>query len=168
MNYPPPLLHGNYWQGQNVSGWWCSPKFDGWRAYWDGQRLLSRQGNDYHAPASFTAGLPSFPLDCELWLGYGFTADDVHKAVASGRWQDLFIVVFDVPGTIAETGIEIMRSLQCGGSVIVAPFWRVESADDARAYMRQEVARKGEGVMLRRPGSLYRNTRTDDLLKLKP
>ena len=34
----------------------------------EGRRFLSRQGNVYHAPAWFTAGLPSVPLDGELWL----------------------------------------------------------------------------------------------------
>jgi len=107
-------------------------------------------------------------LDCELWLGIGKTDADVHKAVAKGQWGDLWIVAFDVPGTIAETGIEILRSLTPAGRLIVASFWRVESADDAKSYMRQIVAKGGEGVMLRRPGSLYRNTRCDDLLKIKP
>ena len=107
----PPLLHGNHWTGQHVGGWWCSPKFDGWRAYWTGSQLVSRQGNGYRAPASFTASLPAFPLDCELWLGHGFTDKDVHKAVAHGQWEKLWIVAFDVPGTIAETGIQILRSL---------------------------------------------------------
>ncbi|HSA13064.1 MAG TPA: hypothetical protein P5205_22155 [Candidatus Paceibacterota bacterium] len=179
MTVPPPLLHGNHWTGQNVCGWWCSEKFDGWRAYWDGHRLLSRQGNDYHAPAWFTESLPRFPLDCELWLGVGKTDADVHKAVARGQWGELWIVAFDVPGTMAETGIEILRSLTPvsngdnlatlpAGRLIVASFWRVESADDAKSYMQDIVHKGGEGVMLRRPGSLYRNTRCDDLLKIKP
>jgi len=53
----PPLMHGNDWNGQDVAGWWASEKYNGWRAYWDGERLLSRNGNDYCAPAWFLAGL---------------------------------------------------------------------------------------------------------------
>ena len=43
-------------------------KLDGVRAWWDGTGFLSRLGNPYLAPAWFTAALPSFPLDGELWL----------------------------------------------------------------------------------------------------
>jgi len=50
----------------------------------------------------------------------------------------------------------------------IAHFWQVDSTASARALMGKIVAGHGEGIMLRRPGSLYRNTRTDDLLKLKP
>ena len=32
-------------------------------------QFLSRQGNFYHAPDWFVAGLPNVPLDGELWLG---------------------------------------------------------------------------------------------------
>lgn len=164
----PPLMHGNNWQGQNVAGWWASEKFNGWRAYWTGSRLVSRQGRDYAAPAGFTAALPRFALDCELWLGRGFNNDDVGKAVRAKRWDALFIVAFDVPGTVAETGIQILQSLTPAGSLIIPSFWRVESATDAKVYMRDIVAHGGEGIMLRRPGSLYVNTRCNDLLKLKP
>ena len=44
-------------------------KLDGVRAWWDGRQFLSRQGNVYHAPQWFTAGLPNVCLDGELWLG---------------------------------------------------------------------------------------------------
>ena len=160
----PPLLHGNDWHGQDVSGWWCSEKFDGWRAYWDGQRLLSRQGRDYQAPAWFLAGLPAMPLDCELWAGNGSN----HNHVAGLDWERLRLVAFDVPGLAVEDAMATLALLPPSPRLQVAEFWQVDSTDGARAAMAQVVARGGEGVMLRRPGSVYRNTRCDDLLKLKP
>ena len=39
-----------------------SEKLDGVRAYWDGRRFLSRQGNLYHAPDWFTKDLPAIFL----------------------------------------------------------------------------------------------------------
>src|SRR5690242_11093748 len=43
---------------------------DGMRAYWDGQRLLSRHGNEFNAPKEFTSNLPrGIILDGELWAG---------------------------------------------------------------------------------------------------
>jgi DNA ligase-1 len=47
-----------------------SPKsWNGVRGYWTGRQFQSRQGNAFHAPDWFTAGLPPVPLDGELWLG---------------------------------------------------------------------------------------------------
>ena len=157
-------MHGNDWHGQDVAGWWCSEKFDGWRAYWDGQKLLSRHGRDYAAPDWFLAGLPAVPLDCELWAGNGCN----HNHVAGLDWQRLRLVAFDVPGLVAEDAIATLALLPPSAHFQIAEFSRVPSTDSARAAMARVVTNGGEGIMLRRPGSLYRNTRTDDLLKLKP
>jgi DNA ligase-1 len=47
----PKLLLANKWNGkQNMTGWWMSEKLDGVRAWWDGKRFLSRQGNMFNAP----------------------------------------------------------------------------------------------------------------------
>src|SRR3984885_8336953 len=65
----PPLLLACSWDNTtDLSGWWMSEKLDGVRAYWDGKQFLSRQGNVYHAPDWFVAGLPPVPLDGELWI----------------------------------------------------------------------------------------------------
>ena len=64
-----PVLLAEKWDGEsNVSGWWMSEKLDGVRAYCDGKRFVSRNGNLYLAPDWFLAGLPSVPLDGELWI----------------------------------------------------------------------------------------------------
>jgi ATP-dependent DNA ligase len=55
----------------DLSRYWVSEKYDGVRACWDGSQLLSRAGNVIHAPAWFTARLPTTPLDGELWAGRG-------------------------------------------------------------------------------------------------
>ena len=66
----PPLLLAHAWDNdQDLTGWLLSEKLDGVRAYWDGTRFLSRQGNPFHSPPWFTAELPNIPLDGELWLG---------------------------------------------------------------------------------------------------
>ena len=49
------LLLAHPWDNDtDLTGWWMSEKLDGVRAWWDGRRFLSRQGNVYHAPAWFT------------------------------------------------------------------------------------------------------------------
>lgn len=60
------LLLAQPWDNAtDLTGWWMSEKLDGVRALWDGRQFLSRQGNVYHAPAWFKAGLPSVPLGGE-------------------------------------------------------------------------------------------------------
>ena len=61
------LLRLSEFKDQNVSGWLASEKFDGVRAYWDGENLLSRQGKKLNAPLSFTKNFPKFALDGELY-----------------------------------------------------------------------------------------------------
>ena len=65
----PPLLLAERWDNAaDLADWWMSEKLDGVLAYFDGKQFLSRQGNVYHAPDWFVAGLPKVPLDGELWL----------------------------------------------------------------------------------------------------
>lgn len=95
------VLANNYHPGLNLAQYWVSEKYDGVRALWDGQRLLSRQGLPIAAPAWFTANWPKEPLDGELWAGRG-QFDLVQSAVASGQpqdaqWQQLRYMVFDAP-----------------------------------------------------------------------
>jgi DNA ligase-1 len=46
------------YQGDDPTGWFISEKFDGCRAYWDGQQLWTRSGKIIKAPPSLTANLP--------------------------------------------------------------------------------------------------------------
>jgi DNA ligase-1 len=63
-----PVLLAERWDGvEDPVGWWMSEKLDGVRAYWDGNALTSRLGNPFQVPEWFLAGLPSTPLDGELW-----------------------------------------------------------------------------------------------------
>ncbi len=60
----PALLLAETWDGeQQVRDWWISEKLDGVRAYWTGERFLSRQGNVFHAPAWFRVDLPPFSAE---------------------------------------------------------------------------------------------------------
>lgn len=48
-----------------------SEKFDGIRALWNGESLVSRQGNVIKAPHWFTEGFPKgIVLDGELWYAF--------------------------------------------------------------------------------------------------
>src|SRR5438477_500127 len=54
----PPLLLAETWtDAVDPASWWLSEKLDGVRAWWDGTRFLSRNGNPFFVPDWFTAGL---------------------------------------------------------------------------------------------------------------
>jgi DNA ligase 1 len=167
----PRLMHGTDWSGQDLAGWWLSEKLDGWRAYWSGSEFITRQGNPLNAPAWFTEGMPTQPLDGELWAGPGTNHNAVGAAVRSGDWTRLVFRPFDVPslGVKIEAVIGILASLPFPSHVRPVEYHRAESTEAALAEMRATVAAGGEGLMLRKAGAGYcPDYRTEKLLKFKP
>lgn len=172
----PPLLLAERWDSvTDPTGWWLSEKLDGVRAYWDGQQFLSRQGNLYHAPDWFTAGLPHVTLDGELWLGrkkFQRAVSIVRRQDKSDLWKELTFVVFDAPSlekTFEDRLVFVRECLQAQRLAHAVPHehTRCRGLD----HLRQELARLealgGEGLMLRRAGSRYESGRSTTLLKVK-
>ncbi|EST07741.1 DNA ligase, ATP-dependent, central [Kalmanozyma brasiliensis GHG001] len=59
-------------KAMDPTGWWISEKLDGVRAFWDGQRLYSRQKIEWNAPPWWKDRLPKdITLDGELWMARG-------------------------------------------------------------------------------------------------
>lgn len=156
-------MHGNDWTGQDVSGWIVSEKLNGHRVRWTGKKLLSRSGIEINAPKWFTANLPDFALDCELWAGRGKDHNDVKKLMAKGDFTALQLVAFDVPGMNESKARLVLNSLVCA-----VRFSVIDSIDAAKQLMLRIVSEGGEGIMLRKPGSEYLPCRNDNLLKMKP
>jgi DNA ligase-1 len=172
----PALLLAESWDGaSNVTGWWMSEKLDGVRAYWDGQRFLSRQGNTYHAPDWFIAGLPRIPLDGELWIGrksFQRTVSVVRRQDKTDLWRDVQFLIFDAPesGSIFEERLKAIEEIvNANRPAYARALEHVLCADND--HMRRELARVealgGEGLMLRQPGSQYEPGRSSTLLKVK-
>lgn len=176
---PPPALTlaARYHPGLEVQAYWVSEKYDGVRAHWDGQQLLSRQGLPISTPAWFTLGWPATPLDGELWAGRGQFAA-VQSTVAQGaaapdaQWRRVRYMVFDLP---AHTGPFSARypALQQAVArlqqpwVQAVPQWQVDSHATLQRQLQQQVRAGAEGLMLRRADAPYRSGRSDDLVKLK-
>src|SRR5207253_10200568 len=97
----PPVLLAHSWENDtDLTGWWMSEKLDGVRAYWNGERFLSRQGNPFYAPNWFVAGLPKIPLDGELWIGrntFQRTVSIVRRQNGGEHWRQVRYVLFDAP-----------------------------------------------------------------------
>ncbi|MCK6487949.1 MAG: DNA ligase [Planctomycetes bacterium] len=175
---PPVLLAHSFAEIDppvDPAGWWLSEKLDGVRAWWDGKGFISRLGNPYLAPEWFTAGLPDFPLDGELWLGrkqFQRCVSIVRRQDRSELWREIRYLVFDAPAIDApfEERQERCHAWFATAKPAYAAFHPHTACCDL-AHMHAELKRVealgGEGVMLRQPGSRYVAGRSATLLKVK-
>jgi DNA ligase-1 len=172
----PPLLLAHAWQNDvDLTDWWMSEKLDGVRAWWDGRRFLSRQGNEFHAPDWFAAGLPETPLDGELWLdrkAFQRTVSIVRRQDKSDHWKQIRYVVFDAPALDApfEERLKFVADRVRGiGSQFVdaLPHERCQGLEHLGRELQRIESLGGEGLMLRQPGSRYEAGRSTSLLKVK-
>ena len=179
----PALMLANVLQTDsdiNLEHYWVSEKYDGVRAYWDGERLISRQGHEYHAPEWFIKDFPLTALDGELWLArdqFDRLSGIVRKQQPiDAEWRQVRYMVFDLPhhtGPFDQRLLEL-RSLSFlpghlpNKHLIVVPQWRIESEAALLDQLAEFVAKKAEGLMLHDGRSYYAAKRSDDLLKLKP
>ncbi|MCA9110355.1 MAG: DNA ligase [Planctomycetaceae bacterium] len=172
----PPLLLAHRWENDiDLTDWWMSEKLDGVRAYWDGEKLLSRQGNEYHAPKWFIESLPKTPLDGELWMdrkAFQKTVSIVRRQDKSDQWKQIRYVLFDAPAmeatfeerlqfveeTVADAGADFVQALE---------HLRCETIKHLRKELERIESLGGEGLMLREPGSKYESGRSTSLLKVK-
>jgi len=172
----PQLLLAESWDNAtDLAGWWMSEKLDGVRAYWDGQQFLSRQGNIYYAPDWFIEGLPSVPLDGELWIDrrkFQRTVSIVRRQDKSDFWNEVRFLVFDAPAASGgfEERLAFLKDAFATKAAKCArqhPHERCKSLEALRAELARIESLGGEGLMLRQPGSKYVAGRSSTLLKLK-
>jgi DNA ligase 1 len=173
---PALLLAGVYRPGMGLDAYWLSEKYDGLRARWDGQRLVTRNGEAIAAPAWFTAGWPAVPLDGELWAGRGRFEEALstvrRQTPGEVAWRRLRFMVFDLPG---HPGPFTERIAAYHGVVQqIDQAWvqavkqeRVASHGVLMARLDRMVKDGGEGLMLHRGDAPYRAVRDDTLLKVK-
>lgn len=174
----PPLTLAKTYQGKiDPSLYWVSEKLDGVRAYWNGQQLISRQGNIYPAPAWFTQDFPSQKLDGELWLGrqqFQALLSIVRKKQAlDSEWKQVHYLVFDQPGLNLPFS-QRLKSLQQLIATSTSPYlhavkqFRVNNKTELQHQLDKIIALGGEGLMLHRTDAFYHAGRNNDLLKVKP
>lgn len=173
---PPLMLANVYRPGIALDNYFVSEKYDGVRAYWNGQKFYTRNGNIIHAPHWFTKDWPDYPMDGELWAGRGRfvqASTAVRQLVPDDVvWKDLRFMVFDLPaerGDFAQRyGLMQKRlgNFRCAYLEVVRQD-RIASHQALMQQLDQVVKAGGEGLMLHHMKSLYRAERSDDLLKVK-
>ncbi|WP_345332854.1 DNA ligase [Ferrimonas pelagia] len=173
---PPIALAQSYQQGLALDHYLVSEKLDGMRAYWDGERLLSRAGNPIAAPDWFTAELPKEPLDGELWLGRG--QFEALMAVVRDRipdeaaWRSVRFMLFDLPSQplpFEQRYRLLAERVEQWGLPHLELVRHEPVASDLSLDLRLAAISEagGEGLMLRHRQSLYRPGRGAGLLKYK-
>lgn len=152
------------------TGYWMSDKLDGVRAYWDGKRLISRQGDVFAAPAWFTECLPDVPMDGELWAGPGtfnLTSGIVRRARPHDGWKKLAYYAFDAPAHPGqyEQRQEFLEQVVKRAKCAHLKKTQVEKIR-SRAHLDERLE-QGGAVVLVRPGSPYSPQRTDSIVQLE-
>ena len=175
----PGLLLATVYDGNiHVEDYWVSEKLDGVRAYWDGNQLISRQGNPFNPPAWFIADFPAYPLDGELWMGrnsFDLVSGIVRRLTPDDEsWRNIEYRIFDLPlrdsDLTFDQRLARLRSLIDQADLPHLQMVKQFKVADETALMKEldrVVELGGEGLMLHRGQSLYRAARSDDLLKLK-
>lgn len=173
---PPLILAKTYNEDIKLLDYWVSEKLDGVRAYWDGEKLLSRNGNIYPAPPWFIADFPNCPLDGELWMGRS-TFDKLSGTVrrhhaAENAWRKVRFMVFDLPSNPNSftNRYEALETLFFGldsSNIALVPQTKISTHQALKEHLTQAVQQGAEGLMLHRGDSLYLAGRSDGLLKVK-
>ena len=173
---PALLLANVYRPGMPLADYWVSEKYDGVRGYWDGHSLRTRGGETVVAPAWFTAGWPTTPMDGELWAGRGRFAHAQsttrQQQPDDAAWRQMRFMVFDLPahGGVFDERLGALKTLVASIEqdwVQAVPQQRVATDAALQALLQRTVRAGGEGLMLHKGSSLYRSGRSDDLIKLK-
>ncbi len=169
------MLPQVYTQNIDVSGWLVSEKLDGIRGYWDGKRLLSKNGNPLHPPAVFCQNFPPFALEGELWGGRGNfekTAGVVKQQQPHDGWLELKFAIFDVPqktGGFAQR-LEKAKDWFAEHPSLFAFVIQQKTLQDTRqlqAELQQVEKLGGEGLIVRKSDTIYDRGRSDEILKVK-
>ena len=166
----------SYQAVDNISQYWVSEKLDGIRGYWNGNQLLTRQGNVIHSPAWFTQNWPKDVMDGELWIArnqFQATLSCVRKkAIEEECWRKVHFMIFDLPthiGTFSER-IKAMKTIivqTASEHLGMIPQFKIDTAIQLDETLNKIIAKQGEGLMLHLASAHYHVGRTNNIMKLK-
>jgi len=166
---PELFLLNKYNKEMNISGWYMSEKLDGVRAYWDGEKLISRNGKVFSAPAFFVKEFPKYELDGELWSkhsDFSNISSIVNKQKSHDGWKQLTYNVFEVPNaegnlTTRLEKIQVSRYLQVIKQI------KVKNKNYLDTFLESVEEKNGEGIVVRDGTLPYYIGRNNSSLKVK-
>ncbi len=159
----------------DVSNWLVSEKLDGVRGYWDGERLLSKNGFAFHPPAEFLYNFPPFELEGEIWGGRGTfqkTVSIVKKQKPHDGWLELQFAVFDVPRAAGGFRQRLQQAQEWFDNyptpfAFVIEQKTLENKEQLKTELQRVEGLGGEGLIVRKPDALYTKGRSREILKIK-
>lgn len=165
---PHIMLYGDNVKKYVKNGWYCSEKLDGVRGYYDGTRMISRNGNTIDIPDRIRKYLSKqYKVDGEFFKTRK-TFHDVVKAIQSPKsskdWEGIEFYVFDIHNSM----VFFDRYMLIHN---VYPFYckqYIIHTDDIDRELKLIENKGGEGLILRNPQGLYQPGRSNDIIKLKP
>jgi DNA ligase-1 len=170
----------------DVDGYWWSVKKDGVRGCWDGNKMYSRNGNEFTIPKFLKEQLKkikdregnNMPLEGEIWFGIDtFTlcsGTTRRSLIDDAEWENMKFIIFDMPDEkcVFEERIDnIDKSIKNAGSLPNVELIEYKKFDkrlmtiDNLLKAAEDLGE--EGLMLRKPGSMYVFKRSNDMLKVK-
>ena len=172
---PSLLLLKSYNSDINVTNWLISEKLDGVRAYWDGKKLISRNGKEFTAPTWFTKGFPSFEIDGELWTKRGDFENIisiVNTQTPHDGWKKISYQIFEVPhqkGGLLErlSVLEKWLGKNPNEFIKILPQKVCKGSEYLEKLLDELMARGAEGLVVREPNALYVAKRSAKALKVK-
>lgn len=159
----------------HINDYLISEKLDGIRARWTGTQLVTRNGNIIHAPAWFTNSWPKVELDGELWTQRG-DFENIASIVLSerpdSRWRQVKMMVFDmpienIPFAVRVKRLETLLQKHISQTLVIVPQFSLHSLLALEEKIDAITAAGGEGLMLHHRKALYKNGRSQHLLKAK-
>lgn len=169
------MLPQVYEENIDISGWLVSEKLDGVRGYWDGKTLMSKNGIPFQPPAAFLQNFPDFAIEGEIWGGRGTfekTIGIVKNQKVNEGWLDLKFAIFDVPGNDGGFVQRLERAKEWfaqnpSNYAFVISQETVLNKEELKEELRKVESLGGEGLIVRRPDTLYSKGRSGDILKVK-
>lgn len=190
------VLLAKAYKAQSVDNWWVSEKWDGYRAVWNGNDFVSRAGKRFDVPNYFKDIMPpGIALDGELWRGRGEfegmglvrrhrpkTQPAIETWIADWKTSGLTYNVFDIlnderpfedrMATLEELVDNRNKCMSDFGIADLEPILSFTeqtqlTLSDALVMAKTVIEDGGEGVMLRKPSSIYVGKRSSTLLKIK-
>lgn len=163
------------YKNQDISGWLMSEKLDGVRAYWDGEKLISRNGNTFETPAWFIEKFPPFALDGELWSKQGDfekILSIVSKKKPHEDWSYLKFHVFDAPefdGGLLQrlNNIQTYQNTSKSDYLNIVEQIVCKDENHLNIFLKEVEAKGGEGVVIREGTGKYLAYRNQFSLKVK-
>ena len=177
-----PMLAETYNGTEDINGWLLSEKLDGVRCIWDGTKISSRNNNKFYPPTWFIENFPQdMALDGELFMErnqFSATISIVKKQTAHDGWKKIKFMIFDAPllsGNLVSRLKAVEKKLNEMKEILPESGKYLEllnqeicvDKDYLDKRMKEIIALKGEGCIVRDPNSLYENRRSKSMLKVK-